>query len=827
LRFWHGIVLLLVVLTSIPLAHADQPPGIPILFLNSTPGQYPTGQTSPIQFSVKNEGSDTINGLTLLVRTSSSWSASPGSIYVGSLGPGAHYSFTLQVTVGDPSSPFITFTANSNDHITTDFPTVVTATATVTAQLVANPGESITSLMNIATQSGTYTINQIGNILFPSLPNGITHATALQQILQGYYVKDYLNGNPNLNSLISSMTEQFSRINSDSNSIWSINNRAYSFSISFGTSTVATYTANLYSFLTWQIPFSQWTLGVFHDWGVPDMLAWAVQQWGGFNISADDIRQLANILNNINSGSIGSYLPDISNFDQLISAIINEGTPNLDSLNSILNSVAQVVNDINYATRFVNSIVNAIQNIINWLRNFIQQLDQVFRQLEGWITSHIPLIGTQINQAISWLWNTLSSALSNVIDALNIGEGAQNSAQSAQSLLSNMTPTVQQSTSAAWNQLSARLSEKADETRTKFNDFCNRYQPSLQNLEKITNFVGAVSLYLSGPVPVVAAIFGGMVVLENGIDMSCTISLGGNVDAIQVISLGVGATLLLGGLFLGEESQFHAIGNMLSGVDTAISDTDQLMTALSGSGFNLGEIANIISGYQSAFNQGNGAYEASDYVDALNSLAAITGYTPLGAVNLVLQNLQQCASDMSQFSSYTQEGMVAPDLQSQVQSCNQRGQSAISNIVAGQYSAISAAAALPAFASQLSTALQSRHQEFLSAQAALGQLSSAVSSLTGCGFVWVQPNVNDASQANQALQQAQSQYATGRYADVLNTANQGTISQIQSSGEACRVAANQAKMELAGGIGVVIVIALSGFAYARKDKSTLRSKRDN
>jgi hypothetical protein len=75
------------------------------------------------------------------------------------------------------------------------------------------------------------------------------------------------------------------------------------------------------------------------------------------------------------------------------------------------------------------------------------------------------------------------------------------------------------------------------------------------------------------------------------------------------------------------------------------------------------------------------------------------------------------------------------------------------------------------------------------------------------------------------VQQAQTQYAAGQYSDVMNIANQGTISQAQITSQACSGRSGRAKIEVSGGLGVVVAAALSGFAYFRKTKPMLaRSK---
>lgn len=289
--------------------------------------------------------------------------------------------------------------------------------------------------------------------------------------------------------------------------------------------------------------------------------------------------------------------------------------------------------------------------------------------------------------------------------------------------------------------------------------------------------------------------------------------------------MGSGATVVLGQIFPGEEAQFHALANILNYLGPAVSEISQLVQTVGSSGSDVNGLTNVISNYQSAFNQGNSAYQSSnhDYIGALGALAPMTNLPNLEAVNTVLNDVQPCGSVASQFSSYTEEGMVAPDLQTQVQSCRNNGQSAISSIAGGDYGAVSMASSLPSFASQLSSAVDARHHDFLAAKDAISQLDSAASSIQGRGFLWVQPGPNQVHQAELALQQAKSQFNSGQYSDSIQTVN-SNLNQVTSTGQTCSSASSQAKLEV-GGVGVVVAaVALSGFGYMRRSRSPKKDK---
>ncbi len=458
--------------------------------------------------------------------------------------------------------------------------------------------------------------------------------------------------------------------------------------------------------------------------------------------------------------------------------------------------------------------------MINWVRSFAQQLYQIFQSLVNWIYSNIPLVANTINSAIIWLYNSLVRILNSIIDAFDTGSQARSSTQSAQDGLSAMMTSVQQSSDDGWNQLSARLSQVAGNIQAKFNDFCGKYQPALGTIKGLTRWIApVVGGVLSGPSAGVlnpANTVAGALLLENTIDAGCSLSKTGTVDSVQVISITSSATDVLGLMFPNEEGQFHAIGNILAYVGVGIPLTKQLLDSMSSSGFDFSSIFSIMSSYQSASSQGNSAYQSSthDYLGAINALAPIVTLPILDAVNSVLGDVRPCAKVLSQFSSYTQEGMVAPDLQNKVQSCQQMGQTVISSISRGDYNAIIQASTLVTLASELSSSIETRHQQFIAAKTSLDMLTAAVTSIDSCGFLWVQPDPRVVSQGRQALQLAQSQFSSGKYTEVMNTSSQDSISELNTASHVCGRDATNAKIELVG--MVIAAIAVSGFAYFRK-----------
>lgn len=827
---WHlrhlisATVLLAIVLGFIPLAHATPPPGIPVLYISSQGGPYVSGETAQIQFKLQNVGPDTINGLTLDLKAGQGWSVLSGSVNIGTVGSGQQVTFSAQANIGNSAFPSIVFTARSNDHITLDFPVSIFVSTPVTARMIANPGEQINPLLNILYQGVTYAVDQIGNIYFPTTQSGITSSAGLSDVLQGYFIHSYLGdpSNANLASLIASITNELASIISDTGTVQSQGGQSYTFSIgSFS------YTNLLYQFLTWQIPLSQLTGGLIQDRGIPDLIAWAIQQYSGQSVSANDIIELANILLQLSSGSLGRYASDAAGLGQLIQRIMSTATPDTDSLMQAMSHASQIASELSAAAQVLNSLLGVIQNVINWVRNLAQQIDQVFQSLMTWISNNIPLISGAINNFLSWLYNSLKAAIYDIVDIFDKSTQAQPPTQTSQNIVAGMSNWVQQYFSTASSNLQNRLSQVADQASQTLNSYCRNYEQALPLIKSITPWVGTLVGFVTAlgtqgalnPSNVVP----GMVLLENTADGGCSYTTTG-ADPITVIAQDYGANNMLGNMFSNEEGMFHSIGNLLNYLGVSTPAVNRLIGAMSSSGFDLSAVSGILSNYQSAISNGNSAYQSANYIGALTTLASLTDLPSLGAIETVLQEVEPCANVQTKFQQYSQEGMVAPDLQTQTQGCQQGSQAAISAIASGDYSALAKAAGLSLLASQIDSALETRHQQFILAKSALEQLSSAVSSLSGCGFMWVQPDRSAVDQANHALQQTQTQYAAGQYADVLNTAKQGTISQVQTTGHVCSLASNQAKMEVGGGLGVAIVAALSGFAYFRKGKPKLRSK---
>lgn len=424
-----------------------------------------------------------------------------------------------------------------------------------------------------------------------------------------------------------------------------------------------------------------------------------------------------------------------------------------------------------------------------------------------------------------------------VVDVFDKSSQAQAPTQSSQSILAGMSGWVQQYYSQASSDLENRLSQVANQAGQTVSSFCEGYTQALPLIHSLTPWAGllisygttAVTSLVGVPVnPPPAEVIAGMGLLENTADAGCSYLTTG-ADPITVIANDYGASSLLNNLFPNEEAAFNAIGGLLNYLGVATPAVNQLIGAMSSSGYDLGAVSNVISSYQSAVNQGNSAYQSKNYVGALSALGPLTGLVSLGAIQLVLQEVQPCASVQTKFRQYSQEGMVAPDLQTQTQACQQASQDAISAIASGDYSAVTRAAGLTTLASQIDGALETRHQQFISARNALNQLSTAASSLGSCGFLWVQPDQNQLNAVNQALQLARSQFTAGQYTDSMNTAN-AQADQATSAGQTCSNASNQAKLEVGGGLGVgAVAAALSGFAYFRKSKgmkSQGRNKRN-
>ena len=381
----------------------------------------------------------------------------------------------------------------------------------------------------------------------------------------------------------------------------------------------------------------------------------------------------------------------------------------------------------------------------------------------------------------------------------------------------------------AWGQLSDRLQQVADEGRQKWNGFCDKFQPVLPMIQRITGWIGkglwaatmltgGASVGITGTSYVAVQGFG---LIANTVDASCSFSRSGSIsDLVTVISMASGAIFLLGGVFPAEENDLHAIGNILNAIGMGVSTVSSIQNSMAGSGFDLSSISRMITTYDSANKQGTASYAAAnpDYVAAIGAIDTVSGLPSLDAVSVVMKDVQPCANVMAQFASYQRDGMVAPDLQSQVGQCQQNGQGAISAIGNGDYSALLRAEALPRFASQLNDVIEGRHGEFVAAKNALGQLTSALSSLRSCGVLWVQPNPTVLSQGQQALDQAQSQFSAGKYTDATNSVSQELVTKLHSADQSCRSSASQVWLEVGGAAAVVVVVVLSAFVYLRKTR---------
>ncbi len=341
LRLLVAVFTLLVVVLAIPLAHAAPSPGIPLLYFAPQGAPFASGRVNRIAFTVQNQGHNTVNGLNLDIKAAQGWSILSGSVYLGTLVTNEVRTFAVQVNVGNPAFPSITFTAKSNDHMQAEFPTSVFVSVGVTTQTIASPGESIYNLINIASQWGNYAVYQVGNLIFPTTQSGITDSTGLQQVLKGYFIQRYLKSHSNLGSQLASIADQFWKLDSDANTIQSNTAQSYRLSVSFGIYTVTVIFPSLYSFVTWTIPLYQWTLRAVQDRSVADLIAWAIQQFAGLNVSPNDIIHLADLLLRIGTGSLGSYAADVRGLGQLISSILSAATPDLSSLNQALSDASR------------------------------------------------------------------------------------------------------------------------------------------------------------------------------------------------------------------------------------------------------------------------------------------------------------------------------------------------------------------------------------------------------------------------------------------------------------------------------------------------------
>ena len=195
-----------------------------------------------------------------------------GSVYLGDLGSGESKTFSIQVSVGQATVPSITFSASSADHITLDFPVSVLVAAGVTPQSIAQANENIEQLSNIIDQGLTYTVYQVGSMIFPSTSQGVTSSSDLSQLIQGYFVQNYLQHNSQaIDSSIISLANTISTAISSAASASNAAVQSYTISIPLLLSTY-TYSATLADFLTYSIPVSQWIPGA-QDIRVADLLA--------------------------------------------------------------------------------------------------------------------------------------------------------------------------------------------------------------------------------------------------------------------------------------------------------------------------------------------------------------------------------------------------------------------------------------------------------------------------------------------------------------------------------------------------------------------------
>lgn len=823
----------MVLFLSIPLAHAVPVPEIPILSFESQGGPYLSGQTAQVQFLVENLGPDQINGLTLSVRAAQGWSVLSGSISIGALESGGHHTFSVSVVVGSSTIPSLIFTAKSTNHITLDFPVSILVAIGVTTRVVATEGEQANgfpALMTLLNQGVTYTVYQIGSLLFPTTAQGITSSTGLQELLQGYFTEEYLKkDNQAIASAISSLTNELSSITSNAASASAAARQGFTLDIPLLVATY-TYSGSFYEFLTWSIPASQWIPGA-QDIRIVDLLARAATQLG-VSISGDDIIAFANLLSGMSDlHSLGGYLADLQRYDQLIGGLVSNSVPDLASLLSALNSANTILGEIRSVINVANQFLSGLaQRVRTWIAQLQQALYQVFNSMETWVSQNLSLVSSAINGFLRWLHNSLNSALSYVYDVIQGLLQTQNTSESAQSNISAMTSAVPESSNNAWNALSDRLHQIADEMQQRFNGFCSQYAPVSGYVKAITQWGGQIAIYGLGPLAVDAALLvAGLLFVENGVDVGCSYSIRGSVDLVQIISLAGGASILLGEIFPKEENDFGAISRVLTFVASALSATEQLKTSLGSSNYDLSGVSALISNYQSASNQASSAFQqpSPDYVTTLGAIASLSKLPSIDAVNSVLQSIQPCSALLTKLTGYEQEGMVAPDLDDPVKACQQTGQLAISNILSAQYSAVSQAASLPALASQLDPALDARHQQFIEAKQALNNLDSAASSLSSCGLMWVQPDPSAANQVNQALQQARSQFKDGKYSDVLTTASQDEIARAKSAREACSKLAFQAEVEVGGAVGIIAIISVVAVGFTIHRRRTETKKTEN
>jgi hypothetical protein len=452
--------------------------------------------------------------------------------------------------------------------------------------------------------------------------------------------------------------------------------------------------------------------------------------------------------------------------------------------------------------------------------------------METWVTQNLSLIASAVNSFLNWLYQVLSSALSyvyNVLQGLSQAHDSINTMQSSQNGISTMSSSVSTQSANAWSSLSDRLTQVDARMQQQFSQLCTKYEPVKDYVKTITKWGGLALSYGLGPFTGGASVTTGTGLVtafllgEDGLNLGCQIADDGISDVVQRISFADGASTFIGDILLPDGGFDSSIGTIIDFLGTAIPIAQQLQNGFSGSSYDLSGVSSLVSSYNSQYNQAYSAYHQSnpDYVAALGAIASLSSFPSIDAVSSVLQSISGCSSVMAKFQSYTQEGMVAPDLQPQVQKCQNDGQNAILAILSGQYSALLGVGDLPGLANQLGPELDARHQQFLAAKTSIAQLSAAISSIEGCGFLWVQPDPNLVSQSHQSLQLAQSQFSSGAYSDALNTANPLVVNHLTSAGQACGEDSTRAKVEVAGVI--LAAIAVSGFAYFVKFRPRKKS----
>jgi hypothetical protein len=823
----------MVLTLAVPLTHASSPmPGIPMLFFDSLGGPYHTGQTSELRFSVENRGSETITDLSLEVKATQGWSTTSPSVRLGNLDSGSQKAFSIRVVVGHPTVAPITFTATSTNHIALDFSVSVPVASKVTPETIRRPEEAISTLIEISTQWGIYTVYKVGNVFFPNTAQGIISSEGLQEILKGYFVKDFLDKHSDLASLVSSLADDFSIASTSAARLRNIANQAYSFSVSFATYTV-TYTTTVYNFLTWTIPLSEWTLGLFQDRRVADLLALVIREFFELNVSADDVVQFAEFL--VRPASIvdplKNYISDFRDMGKGLVDLASARVPDLSSLMKVLSSANWASSALPRASSIINDLNALVQCILTWVRQFLQQLYQIFESLIDWISEYlnwIPIIADAIKGAIRWLYNALSSAASYVISAIDSVLDAQVSTQPAQSGLADMTSAVGETSNSAWNSLNNRLADVAGQAKRGYDSFCTTYLPVLPQVKTATKWAHDAIAVVSMVAPHIGAptalpFIRGLLLIENGIAAGCSASLAGKVDFIELISLTAGAIFLLEQVFPAEEEKFNAIGGILNGIVAAVTAYNQFRES-SASVFDLGDVSAIVQEYDFASNTGLAAYQlpAPDYAGAIGAIASISNLPSIDAINTLLKYLEPYSRVDLEFATYKQEGMVAHDLKIQLEKLWHDCQVLISRIAAGDYSALLEAAAIPALARQLSDALDARYQQFIGARDALDRQEEAVDSLKDCGFLWAQPDPEQLRQIEEALQTARSQYSDGRYSDVIDSAGPN-ITRISEVNQLCKASAYLAKLQL-GALTLVIVAVLGLFALMRTRRTRARTE---